>query len=113
MAKKIDTRHIVSGYTDWGVRRTIKEAENIARWNPWLAHAWMQEARDHLSIDIPELFQEFENAVYRINTYWIRLSRFHWFNEQTFWVFNKESTGLTLLKNLNETETPFDSSPFR
>ena len=32
----------LTGYNDWGVMRTIREAENIARWNPWKAHEWME-----------------------------------------------------------------------
>jgi len=22
------------GYSDWGIKRTIREAENVSRWNP-------------------------------------------------------------------------------
>ena len=38
-------------YSDWGIKRTIREAENVARWNPWKAHEWMNEARDRMDLD--------------------------------------------------------------
>ena len=36
------------GYSDWGIKRTIREAENVSRWNPWKCHEWMEEARDRM-----------------------------------------------------------------
>ena len=55
------------GYTVWSVLRTIREAENIARWNPWLAHDWMEEARDRLDIYSAPYHEEYDAAVNRIN----------------------------------------------
>lgn len=95
--KKLPPKYSAVGYTVWGVRRTIREAENIARWNPWLAHAWMEEARDQLSLDNP-LFTEFDAAVERINNYWIMLERFHWFNAVEFWTREGEPYPRTLLE---------------
>ena len=48
-------------YSDWGIKRTIREAENVARWNPWKAHEWMNEARDRMDLD--NMFFDFYNAV--------------------------------------------------
>ena len=44
------------GYSDWGIKRTIREAENVSRWNPWKCHEWMEEARDRMDLD--NLFHE-------------------------------------------------------
>lgn len=99
MAKKqtLPAKYTASGYANWDTRRTIREAENVARWNPWLAHAWMQEALDQLSIDRP-FFQEYDDAVTRINARWMLLRRFHWFNEAEFWSFDGEMLPMTLLQ---------------
>ena len=44
MAKKSVQSNLISGYSAWSRSRTIDEAHNISRWNPWLAHEWMKEA---------------------------------------------------------------------
>jgi hypothetical protein len=86
-----------AGYCDWGIKRTIREAENISRWNPWLAHQWMDEAHDRISLDDP-YYSDFNNAVERINYSWLRMHRFRWFNESSFWTKDGEVLGLTLLE---------------
>lgn len=88
-----------AGYCDWGIKRTIREAENVARWNPWLAHAWMEEAHDRLSLDNP-YYSEYDEAVERINAYWVLMRRFRWFDETEFWSKDGESLGLTLLETV-------------
>jgi hypothetical protein len=105
MAKKqsLPTKHSASGYTNWDTRRTIREAENVARWNPWLAHAWMNEARNQLSLDRP-FFNEYDNAVTRINTRWILLKQFRWFNEADFWTFDGECLPPTLLSYTTDSD---------
>lgn len=93
MAKKrtyVHEKYASAGYSDWGVRRTIREAENVARWNPWLAHAWMEEARNQISLDKP-FYSDFDEAVERINTRWRILRCFSWFDEDEFWELNGES----------------------
>lgn len=80
----------------WDVRRTIREAENVSRWNPWLGHAWMEEAANDLSLDKP-FFSEYNEAVDRINYRWELLKRFDWFNEGEFWKTEKGDPGLTTL----------------
>jgi hypothetical protein len=103
MARKrtLPIKYSASGYSVWEVRRTIREAENISRWNPWLAHAWMEEARNELSLEKP-FFNEYDAAVCRINDYWLMLTRFNWFDENAFWTLEGESYALTLLNYSTE-----------
>lgn len=107
MAKKriyLPEKYSSAGYSDWDVRRTIREAENVARWNPWLAHAWMEEARNQISLDKP-FYSEFDDAVERINARWRILLKFRWFNEAEFWELNGEPQPVTYLKNLSQSES--------
>lgn len=92
MAKRntVPPKYSAVGYAVWDTRRTIREAENVSRWNPWLAHAWMEEAREELSLDKP-FFTEFDAAVDRINARWRLLMQFHWFDAVEFWKLNGES----------------------
>lgn len=103
MARKqmLPAKYSATGYSVWETRRTIREAENISRWNPWLAHAWMNEARDELSLERP-FFADYDAAVDRINAYWIMLTRFAWFNESEFWSIDGEAYGITLLEHSTE-----------
>jgi hypothetical protein len=105
MAKKqyLPPKYSASGYANWDLKRTIREAENVARWNPWLAHAWMNEARDQLSLDRP-FFQEYDDAVTRINARWILMRQFRWFDETSFWSFDGEALPPTLLSYTTDSE---------
>lgn len=100
MKKKVYT-HLSSGYDSWGIIRTLREAENIARWNPWIAHAWMEEARQEISLDKP-FFNEFDAAVDRINAHWILLQKFHWFDEAAFWEYNGEPNSMELIDKISD-----------
>ena len=51
MPKKAVQVNLIKGYSPWAKRYTINQAKNVARWNPWLAHEWMDEAARGLSID--------------------------------------------------------------
>lgn len=82
-------KYSASGYSVWDVRRTIREAESVARWNPWLAHAWMEEARNELSLEKP-FFKEFDAAAERINARWAYMSKLRWFDPIEFWMYGKE-----------------------
>ena len=73
------------GYSDWSVRRTINEAANIARWSPWLAHEWMEEAAARLDIMYAPYHEEYNQAVKRINALWKKHRQYRWFNEREFW----------------------------
>ena len=73
------------GYSDWSVRRTIDEAENIALWQPWIAHEWMEEAAARLDIVYAPHHDYYDAAVKRINAYWKQHRRYRWFNEREFW----------------------------
>lgn len=95
--RTLPAKYSATGYSVWDVRRTIREAENVSRWNPWLGHAWMEEARNELSLDKP-FFSEYDSAVTRINTYWRMLSTFNWFDENAFWTLEGESFPVTYLE---------------
>ena len=82
--QNIPAKYSASGFSDWGIKRTIREALNVSRWNPWLAHAWMAEALDQLSLEAP-YFTEYDNAVEKINLYWRSLPYYRWYNESDFW----------------------------
>lgn len=103
MAKRrtLPAKYTGVGYAVWDIRRTIREAENVARWNPWLAHAWMEEAREELSLDRP-FFSEFDAAVDRINAHWTLLLRFHWFDATEFWKLDGESFPPTYIAHSDE-----------
>ena len=84
MAKEGKILYGIKGFSSWPIRRTINEAENIARWNPWLAHQWMEEARQSLSLDNP-FYCEFDEACSRINARWKNKERYHWYPNSNFW----------------------------
>lgn len=94
-SKNLPDRH--SGYSDWGIKRTLREAKNVSRWSPWHAHAWMDEARDALSLDYP-FYSEFNEAAEAINAYWLLMRRFRWYNETEFWKIDGEPQPLTLIE---------------
>jgi hypothetical protein len=83
MAKSTSTLTI-SGYSHWGVRRTLREALNAARWSPWSAIAWMEEARNMLTIE-NSLFDEYDDTARRINALWTQFERHHWYESGSFW----------------------------
>ena len=72
------------GYTTWGIRRTLAESLNAARWSPWSAIKWMEEARDMISIENP-LYEEFDRTATRINALWKTYERYHWYEAREFW----------------------------
>ena len=84
-------------YSDWGIKRTIREAENVARWNPWKAHEWMNEARNRMDLD-NMFFDEYDSAVRRINARWKLITKLRWYNPDEFWKRGKESMAPKLLE---------------
>lgn len=92
----------VTGYHDWSVIRTIREAENIARWNPWKAHEWMEEACTRLDLLNAPYHIEYDDAVHRINALWRANSRCHWYDAKTFWMDGKTSRAPKMLEPLSE-----------
>lgn len=92
----------VTGYHDWSVIRTIREAENIARWNPWKAHEWMEEACTRLDLLSAPYHIEYDDAVHRINALWRANSRCHWYDAKTFWMDGKTSRAPKMLEPLSE-----------
>lgn len=99
MAKKprIPEKYSSAGYSDWGIKRTLREAKNVARWSPWHAHQWMEEARNYISLDNP-YYEEFNEAVYIINSYWLSMRNYRWFDELTFWSLDGEPNPVTLIE---------------
>lgn len=87
------------GYTTWSIRRTISEAVNVARWSPWHAHAWMEEARDQISLDFP-FYDEFDRAADKINRHWVLLTRFPWFDATEFWSLEGEPQEPRLIEKI-------------
>ena len=75
----------ITGYTDWSIKRTIHEAENIARWNPWKAHEWMEEARNRLDLYEAPYHEYYDRAVKRINALWKSNSQCRWYDAKEFW----------------------------
>jgi hypothetical protein len=72
------------GYTVWSTKRTLREAVNVARFSPWCAVEWMEEAKGQLSLENP-LFEEFDAAATRINDLWRSYERMHWYEAREFW----------------------------
>ena len=72
------------GYSVWSVRRTLREAINVARYSPWCAVEWMDEAKNRISLENP-LFDEFDEAAERINALWRSYERMHWYEAREFW----------------------------
>jgi len=97
--KKEPSKYANFGYSVWDTRRIIREAENVSRWNPWLAHAWMDEAKNSLSLDRP-FYSEFDAAVDRINYRWSLLKRFDWFDEGDFWKCDDKPNYTTYLEKI-------------
>ena len=92
------------GYTVWSVRRTIREAVNVARFAPWCAIEWMEEARDHISLENP-LFDEFDEAAERINALWRSYERMHWYEAREFWRRGKVVMPPQRIKTFGEVTT--------
>jgi len=90
----------VSDYSDWSILRTIKEAENVSKWNPWLAHLWMSEALNGIDLDNP-YYNEFDLAAARINSFWATIKNFNWYNEEDFWGAIDRPTTCTYIQSTN------------
>lgn len=88
------------GYSDWSIIRTLWEAENIARWSPWRTHEWMEEAANRLDIVHAPYFEEYNDAVKRINAIWKQNTRYRWYNEKDFWKDGKTYRSPKMLEPL-------------
>ena len=98
IATNLDVAFLGIGYTDWSVLRTIWEAENISRWNPWICHEWMEEAANRLDIVFAPYYKEYNKAVHKINAQWKRNTKYRWYNEKEFW---KKSEWKSMSNNLS------------
>ena len=100
MAKAKQTVLTRIGYSDWTVRRTIDEAENIARWQPWICHEWMEEAAARLDNVYAPHHDYYDAAVKRINAMWKKHRQYRWFNEREFWKDGKTYQSPKMLDQL-------------
>jgi len=85
MPKKATQSNLITGYSDWSKVKTIKEAINVARWNPWLAHEWMEEAARGLSLDQFDIIDFHDEAADKINADWRTRSKYRFYKEKDFW----------------------------
>ena len=83
MAKAKPTLN-TGGYSDWGILRTLREAENAARWSPWCAVKWMEEARNRISIYDP-WYDEYDKTANKINALWRSYNKYIWYEPKSFW----------------------------
>ena len=85
------------GYSDWSIRRTLREAENAARWSPWCAVKWMEEARNRISIQDP-FFDEYDKSAKRSMHFGVLTTNTSGMTQK---LFGDRVTFLTLLKILS------------
>tara|TARA_Y100000296_G_C5104622_1_gene221862 strand:- start:211 stop:528 length:318 start_codon:yes stop_codon:yes gene_type:complete len=85
MPKKKQESKFGAGYSAWTKKKLIKEATNVARWDPWIAHNWMTEAARGLSIEDFDLVEFHDVAADKINNYWINLRKMRYYNSKVFW----------------------------
>ena len=85
MPKKTKESKLLRGYADWSRSKTIKEAVNVSRWNPWLAHEWMNEASRGISINDYKVMDEHDEAADKINQGWNNRIKYRFHNQKDFW----------------------------
>ena len=85
MPKKVIKDKLVTGYSPWPKRYTMDQAKNVARWNPWMAHDWMDEAARGLSIDHFDLIEYHDKVVDEINQGWKNRTKYRFYNQKEFW----------------------------
>ena len=85
MPKKAVQVNLIKGYSPWAKKHTINQAKNVARWNPWLAHEWMDEAARGLSIDHFDLIEYYDKVADEINLNWKTRTRYRFYNQKEFW----------------------------
>jgi len=96
----------ITGYNDWSVIRTIREAENIARWSPWKTHEWMEDAAQRLDLFYAPYHDQYNQAVLRINSLWRSNMQCHWYDAKTFWMDGKTYRTPKMLEPLYEDFSP-------
>ena len=85
MPRKKQESKLTTGYSNWSKRKLINEAVNVARWNPWLAHDWMTEATNGISIENFDLIDHHDTAASKINDHWNKISRMFYYDAKVFW----------------------------
>ncbi len=85
MPKKTEQVNLIKGYSPWSKRYTMNQAKNVARWNPWMAHGWMEEAARGLSIDHFDLIEYHDKVADEINQGWKNRTKYRFYNQKEFW----------------------------
>lgn len=104
----------MGGYSDWGVRRTLSEALNVARYSPWTAIKWMEEARNLIDINSP-FYDEYDETAKSINALWKSYEKYYWYDAQDFWrkgTVKYPAQTIKLFSEGSEDFKPFDSQSF-
>lgn len=104
----------MGGYSTWGVRRTLREALNVARYSPWTAIKWMEEARDFIDISSP-FYDEYDDTARKINALWKSFEKFHWYDSGEFWkkgTVKHPPQKIKLFADPTEDSQPFNSHSF-
>ena len=84
-AKKQDINAFgTSSFVDWSVRRTCREAANVARWNPLLALAWFREAANRID-PFSDDYDYYNDIATQTNRYWIKQETYQWYDKNDFW----------------------------
>lgn len=86
MPKKREVEKYFSVYSDWSIEKTMSEARNVARWNPWVAHTWMDECRNRMNIsEHYELMVKYDRVATEINNFWRSLQSKRYYDKKEFW----------------------------
>ena len=104
----------MGGYSTWGIRRTLQEALNVARYSPWTAIKWMEEAKDFIDIHSP-FYEQYDDTARKINALWKSYEKYHWYDAQDFWkkgTVKHQAQTIKLFSEEYDDYEPFDSRSF-
>jgi hypothetical protein len=90
MGKKSPVYKYLPGYSGWSLYKIVHESKNVGRWNPWLAHEWLDEVAVKCTIDVDnwKIIEKHDEAVDYLNAYWQSLPKMRYYNEKEFWAGN-------------------------
>jgi hypothetical protein len=87
------------GFNFWDTRTTIRECQNLVRWNPALALEWMTRLQGQPMNSL--VTREYNRAVQVINNHLDQLERHSWYNKKEVW-------GVLAPQRLEEMYEPLD-----
>ena len=76
---------IIGGLGLWDERQTIRECQNLVRWNAPLAIQYMELAAGRVCMMSSLVVREYNKAVQKINEYLDILERQRFYNKQEVW----------------------------